>query len=210
MRKIFIGDVHGCFEELQLLLEKLEYTADDQIYFVGDVINKGPQSANCLKWVRESGSKMVLGNHEAKFLEFLEGKFSSPKFQKISEQLDKEDLKFLKSLPLYIEEEDFLLVHAGLKPKTHPQNTPRHVLLNIRTWDGLGKNLWQEQDPAWHDLYTDPKLVIYGHWATQGLKVKTNCIGLDSGCCYGKKLSALVLPDREILQVDALSQYVSF
>ena len=61
--------------------------------------------------------------------------------------------------------------------------------------------------PPWFDFYTDDKLVVFGHWAAQEGVVRENAIGLDTGCVYGKKLTALVLPERELVSVKARKQY---
>lgn len=60
---------------------------------------------------------------------------------------------------------------------------------------------------AWFEFYRGPKLFVFGHWAQLGGIVRENVVGLDTGCVYGKKLSALILPDREIITVKAKSNY---
>ena len=107
-----------------------------------------------------------------------------------------------RTTSFYVEDEDFLVVH-GLKPGFHPSQTGARILTKIRTWDGLGEELKDMDNPAWHDFYQDEKVVIYGHWAYQGLHLTKNTIGLDSGCVYGNQLSGVMLPEREIIQVQA-------
>jgi serine/threonine protein phosphatase 1 len=63
-RRIIIGDVHGHYDGLMLLLDSIEPTTDDQIYFLGDLIDRGPKSAQVVDFVRENNYGCVLGNHE--------------------------------------------------------------------------------------------------------------------------------------------------
>ena len=206
-RTIIIGDVHGCSTELKNLIYKVEYQPkSDRLIFVGDLINKGPDSKGVLDFAMNYNAECVLGNHEVEFLNHLEGIKMDPRMEKVRIQLGENISQYtnwIKNQPLYINEQDFLVVHAGLMPETKAEDTDSKILTSIRTWDGEGKDLKSDANPAWYDLYTDKKLVVYGHWALDGLNIRENTIGLDSGCVYGNKLSALILPKREIVQVDS-------
>ncbi len=204
-RTFFVGDVHGCFNELQLLLKKARYDSRyHQLVLLGDLINKGPDSFQVLSWVREKAVIALLGNHEWKFIQSLEKNLPlQPVLEKLKKDMGHEWplwLAWIKSWPAYIEEESFLAVHGGIVPGEHPSQSQTEHLINIRYWDGKGENMTDPSDPAWHDLYTGSKLVVYAHWAKQGLKVKQNSIGLDTGCVYGGPLTGLWLPEREIVQ----------
>ena len=118
-------------------------------------------------------------------------------------------LTWMESWPLYIEDEEFIAVHAGLAPGKRPKDSDIRTLLYIRTWDEKNKTLGESRHPPWYEFYKGEKLIIYGHWAKQGLQVRQNTIGLDSGCVYGKKLSGILLPERKILQVPARKNYCS-
>lgn len=211
-RTIIIGDIHGCFEELGELLSKLEFQVGrDRLISVGDLVNKGPRSVDVLRFFASSNSEAVLGNHELAFLEALASSTSLPSpWRKLREEMgDELDywLRWLRSLPLYIEEEGFLVVHAGLEPGRHPSESSANLLTRIRTWDGRGDCLYREGDPPWFDFYKGEKLVVHGHWARLGLVQRHNTIGLDTGCVYGRSLSALVLPERQIESVQAKGIY---
>ena len=212
-RKTFIvGDVHGCLKEFLALLKKVNYKADThRLILVGDIINRGPFSFEMLNWVKKNEVEMVRGNHEQAFIRGItENNLTNPVLYELKKEM-KKDLKkwieWLCQLPFYIEEKDFLVVHAGLVPQEEPQYSDPHLLMHIRTWDGKGKDIKSELYPAWHDFYKKKKLVVYGHWANQGLKIKKNSIGLDTGCVYGQKLSGVLLPERKIFQVPALRNY---
>lgn len=214
-KKVFIvGDVHGCFKEFLALLNEADYKSEThRLILVGDIINRGPFSLEMLKWVKTNGVEMVCGNHEQAFIkEVKRGGFLSPALQKLKKDMSKDLsqwLEWLEALPFYIEAKNFLVVHAGLVPEEHPKYSDPHLLMNIRTWDGQGKDIKSEYNPAWYSFYKDKKLVIYGHWASQGLNVRKNTIGLDTGCVYGCKLSGVLLPEKKILQVPALKNYYS-
>ena len=205
--KVFIvGDVHGCFNSLTQLLKKADCDPDKhRLILLGDLINKGPHSFKVLNWVRRNKIESLMGNHEWKFIKCVEQKSPLPKpLKELKGQMGKELsqwIKWLKTLPLYIEEEDFLAVHGGLVPGEEPKQSSPENLLNIRYWDDKNKCLKKTGAPPWHHFYKKQKLVVYGHWALQGLNIQSNSIGLDTGCVYGGKLTGLWLPKRSIVQV---------
>ena len=211
-RTIIIGDVHGCLEELEALLHKLDHrTGQDRLIFVGDLINKGPHSLEVLQKVRSLSAEVVMGNHEWKFLKYLkEDSSPSQGFCQLKQQMGGQLhywQEWLSQLPAYIEAEQFLVVHGGLVPQQHPSETPISILCRIRTWDGEGRDLNNPAHPSWFELYHHPKLVVFGHWAQRGLVLRNNAIGLDTGCVYGNRLSAVVLPEKTLCQVPAKKIY---
>ncbi|MBC6414898.1 MAG: metallophosphoesterase [Bdellovibrionales bacterium] len=214
-RKTFIvGDVHGCFKEFLSLLKSIDYSSTKyRLILVGDVINRGPYSLEMLHWVKTHKIEMVRGNHEQNFINRIKNnKILSSTLKKLKEDMGNSLnswIKWLNKIPFYIEEKDFLVVHAGLVPQKKPENSKPQFLMNIRTWGKKGKDIKSPIYPAWHDFYKEKKLVVYGHWAEQGLKIKKNSIGLDTGCVYGFQLSGVLLPERKIIQVPALKNYNS-
>ena len=211
-RTIVIGDVHGCYQELQILLKKTNYNpVVDRLIFVGDVINRGPDSLKVLELIRTQNAEVVQGNHEYFFLKEGVTNCRPSKFPKIRKEMG-DHLSYWQSwmegLPYFIENEDFLVVHAGIVPGEHPSQSDPKALVTIRTWDKIGKELNSPQNSAWFSYYKNPKLVIFGHWASLGLVIRENVIGLDSGCVYGKKLTAVILPEKRIFQVNAEKTYV--
>jgi len=214
MRKIFFGDIHGCFDELLLLLEKLSYNEkQDILYFVGDMINKGPKSKEVLDFIISHNCISILGNHEYYFLKSLkEG--NTEKFNdlilNLGTNLTSKYLPYLKSLKLFYNHDQFLMVHAGIIPNVALKEISPNILTTIRTWDGVGNDLNNPKNPGWDEFYKDKKLIIHGHWAARGFYQKENIIGLDSGCVWGNFLTAYVLETNETFQVKALDKYLEY
>ncbi len=119
-----IGDVQGCFEELLLLLKKIDFQPrKDRLWFVGDLVNRGPASLDTLRYVRNLGDRatVVLGNHDLHLLALAEGCARRRNDDTLDEVLsapDRESLiGWLRARPLLHREEDYILVHAGLLPQ---------------------------------------------------------------------------------------------
>lgn len=214
-RKIFIvGDVHGCFEEFLSLLEKINYDkSKHRLILLGDIINRGPYSFKMLEWVYKESVDIVRGNNEQLLLEAIEhGVFAGSVIQDLIEEMAGDEKKWadwINTWPLWIEEKDFIAVHAGLVPDQQLKETDPTDLMCIRTWTGKYASSNHRGSP-WHDFYNGKKLVVYGHWARQGLKIKENSIGLDSGCVYGNQLSGMWLAEKQIIQVPAKKNYLAF
>jgi bis(5'-nucleosyl)-tetraphosphatase (symmetrical) len=198
-RTIFIGDVHGCFDELMILMDKLSYDSDrDRLIFLGDLINKGPDSAKVLSWVFNEKAEVILGNHE-----YFGLKKGSLQRGALSSWVE-----WIRSWPLYIDEDEFLAVHAGVVPDYSLAQTPAEVLTRVRTWgNGRTHSHDDQRFPPWYELYQGDKLIVFGHWASRGLVQRENVIGLDTGCVYGNQLTAYILETKEIIQVEAKKAY---
>ncbi len=123
-----IGDLQVCYEDLQRLLEQIAFDpASDRLWFTGDLISRGPESLNCLRFVRSLGDAAVsvLGNHDLHFLALAENavpaKNNKPVEPDLREILDAEDagplLHWLRHRPMAHYEDDILLIHAGLPPQ---------------------------------------------------------------------------------------------
>lgn len=119
-----IGDLQGCYVSLQALLEKLEFNKSrDTLWFVGDLVNRGPDSLACLRFARGLGDRAiaVLGNHDLHLLAVAEGLSRAGKrdtIQPILDAPDREDLlAWLRSRKLLHVDSHFIMVHAGLLPQ---------------------------------------------------------------------------------------------
>ena len=119
-----IGDLQGCFATLQALLKKISFNATrDRLWFVGDLVNRGPLSLECLRFIASLGDRAttVLGNHDLHLLAVAEGIKESGKRDTLQEILDAPDraalLSLLRQQPLLHTENEFVLLHAGLLPQ---------------------------------------------------------------------------------------------
>ena len=206
-RTIIIGDVHGCIVELRKLLELAEVSDSDEIISVGDLIRKGPDSAAVIRWAMETPNlRCVLGNHDARLLfRWFEGQKPDRGTAdwEMRRQLGdsyNDAMEYIRSWPLYIESEEFLVVHAGLDPRisTVRLQSPRD-LMTIRIPEGM--------DTPWYESYKQEKLVVFGHWARNEPLIRPNVIGLDTGCVYGGSLTALIMPERRLVSIPAARAY---
>jgi serine/threonine protein phosphatase 1 len=130
-RRIVIGDVHGHYEGLMTLMEAIAPGSDDQVYFLGDLIDRGPKSAQVIDFVKNNNYACLLGNHEQMLLSILTGSQTSSSAMQAwlygggkatiasyeDAHIPDEHLDWLKTLPLYIDLGDIWLTHAGLDPE---------------------------------------------------------------------------------------------
>ncbi len=205
-RTIIIGDVHGCWDELQDLLGAVSASAADRLISVGDLICKGPRSRAVLDWaMRTKNLEVVLGNHELRFLSCWrrreipnEKPYDLDAFRQLEDGFERR-MRFIEGWPSFIEDECFLVVHAGFDPAQDLREQSAWQLSNVR-------RLPRTETP-WYEEYSSPRLAVFGHWAKPEPIVRSNVVGLDTGCVYGGLLSALILPERRIVSVQARKIY---
>lgn len=202
-RSIFIGDVHGCARELERLLDTLQWSSSDRVYFVGDLVARGPKSSGVLQIFRNIQARGVLGNHEDRLLEARAARSAgragpnlSPSHEHLMTRLSDEDWALLAALPLSLDvpEHDVRVVHAGVVPGVPLAKQQRRDLLKMRALepDGTATSSWRER--SWAADYTGLPHVVFGHNALSGVQLHPYATGLDSACVYGGALTALVLP----------------
>ncbi len=234
-RRIFIGDVHGCAEELRLLLDRLEADPErDEIAFTGDLAMRGPQPLRALRLVRDVARHVVLGNHDLHLLGVAAGERSARNGDGTDRVLDASDadelLDWLRRRPLAVEWDDLLLVHAGVPPGVHelrplseplereiaagriPWDDPTLAFLTrVRECDGRGRLPGRHADAAelrpWDGWYSGERTVVFGHWAARGRVEGERVRGLDSGCLWGGALTAWIAEEDRFVSVPALSTY---
>jgi diadenosine tetraphosphatase ApaH/serine/threonine PP2A family protein phosphatase len=219
-RTIFVGDVHGCLDELTALLRLAEVeparASRDRVILLGDLTAKGPDSQGVLALIRERGFEAVLGNHDAKVLSLGRHEKSAGKDPDIGEHarvaatLKQADWDLLESLPLTIVVPDVnaIAVHAGLVPGVPLADQPRKFLLNLRSITPEGEPSKRVSDGVpWASLWPGPEHVVFGHDAVRGLQRHPFATGLDTGCVYGGALSALILPANRIISTPARRPY---
>ena len=119
-----IGDLQGCYRSLQALLARIDFDATrDRLWFLGDLVNRGPDSLECLRFVSRLGdhATVVLGNHDLHLLAVAEGVSKPGKRDTIQQILDAPDrdelLDWLRRRKLVYLEGNYLMVHAGLLPQ---------------------------------------------------------------------------------------------
>lgn len=118
-----IGDVQGCYEELRALLSLMEVKETDRLWFVGDLVNRGPNSVEVLRFVKSLGKRavVVLGNHDLHLVtahEGLQRKRDDDTFQDVLVAPDRDELvDWLRTRPLFHAEGGHAMVHAGLLPQ---------------------------------------------------------------------------------------------
>jgi len=225
MNKLIIyGDLHGCLHEFQKLREQINPQKNDIEVCVGDIITKGTHSRETLRYIQENGIFSVLGNHEDKIIRYLKHQEAPKKNpinldndeQQIVDDLTPEDIEFLRSLPLFLRFDDITVVHGGLQNSMALEslsNREHQKLLRLRYLDKEGHFVAHgeetEDSTFWADVYDGNQgFVVYGHQWFDEPKISTNAIGIDTGCVYGNKLSAVVFhgnikTDHKIINVRA-------
>jgi hypothetical protein len=225
MRTVIVGDVHGCLDELLALVEKCGGLASARFVLVGDLVAKGPDSQGVVQWVRESSVDAVLGNHDAHVLRQRDGGDAAPPkphHGAVAETLTPADWEHLAALPLWLAVDahkgplrdraadggaSHLVVHGGLVPGVPLGRQERTNLLNLRSITADGTPSKRLDGAPWASLWQGPPHVVFGHDAIRGLQRHPWATGLDSGCVYGRELTALVLPAGELVSVPARRAY---
>jgi hypothetical protein len=243
-RAIFLGDVHGCLDELDELLAVLELRAGDRLFFVGDLVDRGPDSVGVVRRAREllarfPGSAVVCGNHEEKVLRTRDrGKGPLPDW---ATDATDEDWAFLDGLPLVVPvpEVRAVVVHGGFFPRFFEKEGAVGAIgpgwrkdrckradrarrfLRVRRVNEMGEMiaLGQERphDPHWSSLYDGREgHVFFGHdpqLAPPAPLRAPHASGLDTGCCFGGRLTAAVVVagqapgEAQVVSVAARARY---
>jgi bis(5'-nucleosyl)-tetraphosphatase (symmetrical) len=119
-----IGDIQGCFDELKDLLREFGFSkTKDRLWFVGDLVNRGPKSLEVLRFVRDLGARavVVLGNHDLHLVTQFEGFERKRKDDTFEDVLDAKDARelvdWLRTRPMLHTDERYAMVHAGLLPQ---------------------------------------------------------------------------------------------
>ena len=258
-----IGDLQGCFLSLQRLISLIRFNPrQDRLWFVGDLVNRGPASLEVLRFIKSLGSAAVtvLGNHDLFLIAVAAGLTPLRRKDTLAPVLNAPDceelIDWLRRQPLMHREDEYVMVHAGLLPQwsveqaaalaaeataglqsadwqtlllaLHPSGhlqwapsltgstrwaTITKVLTRLRacSTDGRMESEFSgppELTPAgFHPWFRIPgrhsadATVVCGHWAASGLKIEPGLLALDSGCVYGRQLTAVRLEDRKIFQV---------
>jgi len=205
-RTIIVGDVHGCLTELEELLHELGHTTSDALILAGDLVAKGPDSQGVVQLAREKGALAVLGNHDAHLLRIGAGHAGKKHHEQIAKTMTDADWRYLEAMPLVLKLDavSTIVVHGGLVPGVALDKQDRDTVINMRSFDADGKPSKRiEGGVPWASRWPGPLHAVFGHDAVRGLQQWPHATGLDTGCCYGRKLTALVLPERRLVSVSA-------
>ncbi|MEM7210231.1 MAG: symmetrical bis(5'-nucleosyl)-tetraphosphatase [Pseudomonadota bacterium] len=160
-----IGDVQGCYDDLQRLLEKIQFSDDDTLWFAGDLINRGPQSLQSLEFVYALGERAVcvLGNHDLHLLAAALGARAPHKSDTFDDILNApnrdELLDWLRMQPLIHVEHSAVMVHAGIYPGwtlTQAQALAEefHTVLRDHDYADYFQHMYGNQPDRWDDALT--------------------------------------------------------
>ena len=205
MKKIFaIGDIHGCYDRLKALMGKIPIDCSrDTLVFIGDYIDRGPHSVEVVDYLIHLKKRVpevifLKGNHEDMLDKFITGadrftyllnggqqtldSYLTKPVQSEFFPIPPDHMEFFKSLRLFYETEEFIFVHAGLRPRVPLKSQNTEDLLWIRNKFVSTK-------------YDFGKRVIFGHTPLKKPLVEPNKIGIDTGAVYGNALTCVQLPD---------------
>lgn len=231
-----IGDVHGCYDELRLLLAKLGYTVGGtreapvvtppqgrRALFLGDLVDRGPDSPGVLRlamaMVASGAAVCIPGNHEVKLMRVLRGKSSSLThgLAETMEQMAAEPESFREEVATFIDrlvshyvldEGRLVVAHAGLKEDYQGRASGR-----VRSFCLYGETNGETDAfgfPVrynWAADYRGRATVVYGHTPVPHAEWLNRTICIDTGCVFGGKLTALRYPERELVQIKAQQTY---
>jgi len=211
-RTIVVGDIHGCYDELMELLDKVGFAKKDRLVSVGDLIAKGPKSREVLElFMSDERFSTVIGNHDLILRRRWNGEdieLKAAQKQTHKELKDEKDryCLFLNALPFVIDLGTHLVVHAGLRPNVELHSQTTGDLTRLRT---LGPDRESDEGTPWYHVYNGEKTVIFGHWCAPEPRRGPKAIGLDTGCVYGHALTAYVIETEEFVSVPAKQAYDS-
>lgn len=259
-----IGDVQGCYDELMRLLERIAFDpGQDTLWFVGDLVNRGPKSLDTLRFVRSLGDRAVtvLGNHDLHLLVVAAGVRRAHRGDTLDDILAAPDrdelLAWLRSRKLAHSGNGYAMVHAGLLPQWSIERAlelareveaelqgPRYlellqnmygnspaawdedlagfdrarVIVNamtrLRLCDAQGAMEFSHKEAPsdaprgympWFDVpgrASASTPIVCGHWAALGALMRDDVLAIDTGCVWGRELSALRLEDRQLYRCE--------
>jgi len=194
-RNLVIPDIHGCYKTFDELIDKINLQKDDNLYLLGDYIDRGTDSSKVLDKIMLLSENFnvfpLLGNHEYDIIKaqeeydtdafylFVKRLIKSPELLDENKQIIKKYYDFMKNLPYYYEVGNFILVHGGIDFSNENIFENKYALLSLRLFDN--------KVPADFD-----RIIVHGHNPTkideirQKINSKSKVISLDNGCVYNK------------------------
>jgi predicted phosphodiesterase len=205
-RLIFVGDIHGCYDELTELLTRVAPAAGDVVVSVGDIVTKGPAAAKCLDLWRERGYLAVKGNNEIKVLDRAKPLLRFFVRENADVLRRKDLLRYIESWPLVLDfpNAEVTAVHGGFLPQmeitAEEVEKARDLVSHLRwirrrngDWKPVPRQKRKKDDVLWAEKWKGNRFVVYGHTPLREPKFDKRALGLDTGCVYGGSLTAGVL-----------------
>lgn len=221
-----IGDIHGCFDELQELLNRLGHndaTSTRKLVFLGDLVDRGPKTPEVLRMVMslvKSGRALcVPGNHDVKLLRALRGKNvqlthglaeSIAQLSAETDEFRREVIEFIDSLVSHyvLDGGTLVVAHAGMKESMAGRGSGR-----VREFALYGETTGETDEYGlpvrynWAAEYRGRAAVVYGHTPVPHPEWLNNTVCIDTGCVFGGSLTALRWPEREFVSVKSRATY---
>ncbi|MEM9884707.1 MAG: metallophosphoesterase family protein [Bacteroidota bacterium] len=202
MNRFAISDIHGCLKTFKALLEKINFSKADELFLLGDYIDRGPDSKGVIDHILELKAKgylvhCLMGNHEELMIRGLKGdelaldiwlknggyQTIDSYFEDDAKDIPVEHLIFLNNLKYYFKIDHYYLVHAGLNFKLGEPLSDEKSMLWIRDWYGDLDQQWLGRRSIVHGHTPLPKAVI----KQQHLELKNfPVLDIDCGCVYNR------------------------
>ena len=212
MKTIVIGDIHGCHKELTRMISDLKQKKmydpkKDKLVFLGDYIDRGPDSKGVIKFIKnmQKTNKNVIalkGNHEDMLIDYLErctdeswlfNGYQSTVLSYGSVDTLINDMRWMQSLPVYHEDDHFIFVHAGINPLKKMYEQSESTML------------WARDEFILDDRKCK-KTVIFGHTPTELIDgstrpyiTKSGNVCIDTGCVFSGVLTAAIIDSGELI-----------
>jgi len=201
-----IGDIHGCYRALKKLISSIQPDEGDELIFLGDYIDRGPESKEVVEYLLDLKQHMkcvfLRGNHEDMLLEVLtkgrgmdlwlfNGASATIRSYGSLKGIPEDHMDFFLTTRLYYEKGDYLFVHGGVKPGV--------PLEKQKPFDMI----WIREEFIYSENPMPGKIVVFGHTPfPEGPLVMKDKVGIDTGCVYGGKLTACCMETGKFTSVE--------
>ncbi len=220
-----VSDIHGCYDEFMALLDAINFSDTDELYVIGDVVDRGPKPFEVIQFIMNAPNvTMLMGNHDLMMLESLTtghgtehwlnrsgGRETMSEFITLTSSDQDKIIDFIAGLQYYkrlcVNDREFLLVHGGIRVPSDNSPTISNLDSCLESQDKRDL-LWLREEFFTHKCM-DGVTVIFGHTPIPYLArdiekyniwhdpVYKDKILIDGGCIYGGALAALRLDDMK-------------
>jgi len=214
-RYVIVGDLHGCLDELVIMLKDLDFNRDEDVLIcAGDLVDRGPKIRETLEYVMALPRfYSVMGNHDHKCVKYFQGKPVKVghgldlTIADFNDKMPAEVLAFMQALPLILKTPAGYVVHAGFDPLMMPEEQQMQDCLFMRYYGG--KSYFDDIDGIiWHKMWPkDYPRVFYGHIPEISGPNIANIVSLDGGAVFGDYMKAWDSRDGIVHYVNAARRY---